>query len=81
MPPPDSSFSKLGDTIPGLSEVDFAHWLRRGMDEHAIVAVTDAQGVIVFANDRFCKISGYAREELIGKTHRLLKSGVHEPSL
>jgi PAS domain S-box-containing protein len=54
-------------------------WLPRAVDAHAIVAVTDAQGVIIYANDAFTAVSGYTREELIGKTHALLKSGVHGP--
>jgi phosphoserine phosphatase RsbU/P len=53
--------------------------LRQAVDEHAIVAVTDAQGVILQANDRFCAISGYTREELVGQTHRVVKSEVHPP--
>jgi sigma-B regulation protein RsbU (phosphoserine phosphatase) len=60
-----------------INDVELAAWLRKGVDEHAIVAITDAKGVIVFANDRFCEISGYSRAELIGNSHRLLRSGVH----
>lgn len=52
--------------------------LRMAIDEHAIVSITDAQGCIVYANDKFCAISGYTREELLGQTHCLVKSGLHD---
>lgn len=49
------------------------------VNAHAIVAITDVQGRITFANDRFCEISKYSREELLGQTHRIVKSGFHPP--
>jgi PAS domain S-box-containing protein len=50
--------------------------LLRTIHLHSIVSVTDQAGRIVDANEGFCKISGYSRDELLGQTHRIVNSGV-----
>ncbi len=60
----------------GLSSEEFSN-LKSAIDEAAIVAITDKQGVITYVNDKFCGISKFPREELIGNTHQIINSGFH----
>lgn len=52
--------------------------LQHAMDEHAIVSIADLDGRITYVNERFCEASGFTAEELIGQTHKVVNSGVHD---
>jgi PAS domain S-box-containing protein len=53
---------------------------RYALDQSADVTITDQKGIIIYANENFCRISQYASTELIGKDHRIINSGYHPAS-
>ncbi|HFE38625.1 MAG TPA: response regulator, partial [Gammaproteobacteria bacterium] len=54
------------------------NYLRTALNQHSIVSISDANGRITFANDKFCEISGYASQEILGNSHRIVNSGYHD---
>ena len=62
---------RLEERTRDLADMSFA------LEQSAIVAITDVRGRITFANDRFCHVSKYSREELLGQDHRIVNSGYH----
>jgi diguanylate cyclase (GGDEF)-like protein/PAS domain S-box-containing protein len=54
--------------------------VKYAIDKSIILAVTDVSGKILYANKKFFEISKYSRNEIIGKTHRILNSGYHDKS-
>ena len=63
-----SSFKKLNLDIESFDDI---------FSDHSIVAVTDNDGTIIYANKKFCDLSKYSEDELIGQNHRILKSDEH----
>lgn len=77
----EESFLKESDS--GRQAKFFAKNLKfqkDALDSHGIVSEANAKGKITYANELFCKISGYDREELLQQDHRILKSGYHPKS-
>lgn len=63
------------------SQLSLQKNLRKALDESSIVSIIDKNGKITFVNDKFCKVSKYSKEELIGKRQDLLRSSkIHPPS-
>jgi PAS domain S-box-containing protein len=46
---------------------------KEAIESTNIVSKTDVEGIITFVNDEFCKISGYSRDELLGKNHNIVR--------
>ena len=46
---------------------------KKAIDESSIVSKTDKNGLITFVNKKFCEISGYEEDELIGKSHNIVR--------
>lgn len=70
----EENTQKLKEAHFKITQIQFA------IDQHAIVAITDLDGTITYANSKFCDISKYSEKELIGSNHRIVNSGYHPKS-
>ncbi len=61
----------LQQSLRQMADMKFA------LDQSSIMAITDVRGIITEVNDKFCELSGYSTEELIGQNHRIINSGYH----
>jgi two-component system CheB/CheR fusion protein len=61
----------LDRSLKELADTNYA------IDQAAILAITDVKGVIQYVNQKFCDVSKYRRDELIGRDHRIINSGYH----
>ncbi len=79
----NKNMSGIPQNHPACDQLDTSRYdqLRHAINQHAIVSATDEHGTIVEVNDKFCSISGYSREELTGRNHNIVKSGIHPDSL
>lgn len=55
------------------SSMQISNEYKEIVDISSIVSKTDANGIITFVNDKFCEVSGYSAQELIGKSHNIIR--------
>lgn len=73
--------SWLNNIIKKKPEIDaqaFTGQLIQVLNDHSLVSISDVKGNIIYVNSKFCDVSGYSSEELIGANHRILKTDVHD---
>ncbi len=64
-------------SIDNLNSHEILNTYLQAIDVNIISSITDTKGKIIHANDKFCEVSKYKRDELIGKNHSVVNSGNH----
>ena len=67
--------SEIATELQEVNKINYE--LNDILNQTSMVSRTDVNGVITYANDYFCKMSGYDHHELLGKTHVILNSSFH----
>jgi len=67
----------LRDVTERLQAEAALQHVSRALHEHSIVVTTDVRGKITSVNDKFCEVTQYTRDEVIGRNYRLVNSGYH----
>lgn len=62
---------RLKESLKEIADYKYA------LNKSSIVAITNANGIITYVNENFCRISQYSSDEVIGMDHRILNSGHH----
>ena len=77
------TFSTMLDSIKKSTDLEeqlaIQSNLKRALDESSMVAITNNEGIIKFVNDKFCEVTEFSSDELIGKTHEIIRSGHQTP--
>jgi len=65
------AFNTMSDKLS--KNISFLDGYKKAIDKSSIVSKTDLKGIITYANEMFCEVSGYTREELIGSSHNIVR--------
>jgi PAS domain S-box-containing protein len=72
----DAPFSPIFSDLTERFELNSA--AQKLLNRHVLISLTDLDGLILYANEKFCEVSGYTIEELVGQTHAIINSGYHD---